>query len=157
MVWSALKDDRSSKSDLGTIWLAIANAYPSFLHRLIFFALKRYGVIIKYYINVYSKSVSLYAPSNWHRHMRGIFAGCTLSIILFLVVINIIHGYTLLAPAYIKQSVTPFNKGLYRRYQHDVFINVCYLNAVFQVFCSTKISCHRFPCPQIRWLRDQKG
>ena len=43
-IWSALKEARSNKSDLATIWLDIANAYGSIPHKLIFFALKRYGV-----------------------------------------------------------------------------------------------------------------
>ena len=43
-VWSALKEACSNKSDLATIWLDIANAYGSIPHKLIFFALKRYGV-----------------------------------------------------------------------------------------------------------------
>ena len=41
------------------------------------------------------KSFSEFAPSDWHQHQRGIFAGCTLSIILFLAGINIIIEYTL--------------------------------------------------------------
>ena len=44
MVWSALKDARSSKSSLANIWLDIANAYGSIPHRLLVFALERYGV-----------------------------------------------------------------------------------------------------------------
>ena len=44
MVWSALKEARSCKTDLSTIWLDVANAYGSIPHRLIFFALERYGV-----------------------------------------------------------------------------------------------------------------
>ena len=99
MVWSALKEARSNKTDLSTIWLDIANAYGSIPHRLIFFALERYGVphswislIKNYYVGIYSKSFSEFAPSNWHQHLRGIFAGCTLSIILFLAGINIIKA-----------------------------------------------------------------
>ena len=91
MVWSVLKDARSDKLDLASIWLDIANAYGSIPHRVIFFALERYVVpqhwisfIKKYYVGIYSKSFSEHAPSNWYKHMRGIFAGCTLSIILFL-------------------------------------------------------------------------
>ena len=101
MVWSALKDARSDKLDLATI----SNAYGSIPHRVIFFMLKRYGVpqhwisfIKNYYVGIYSKSFSEHAPSNWHKHMRGIFAGCTLSIILFLALFwNIL--YYLLHPA----------------------------------------------------------
>ena len=101
MVWSALKEARSTMSDLATIWLDIANAYGSIPHRLIFFALQRYGVpagwialIKNYYVGIYSKSFSEFAPSNWHQHLKGIFAGCTISIILFLAGINIILEYT---------------------------------------------------------------
>ena len=105
-VWSALKEARSNKSDLATIWLDIANAYGSIPHKLIFFALKRYGVhdhwislVQNYYVGIYSKSFSESAPSNWHQHQRGIFAGCTLSIILFLAGMNIILEYVLVACA----------------------------------------------------------
>ena len=113
MVWSALKEARSNKTDLATIWLDIANAYGSIPHRLIFFALERYNVhsswisfIKTYYVGIYSKSFSDSAPSSWHRHLRGIFAGCTLSIILFLSGINIIIEYTLVAstPSFITSS-----------------------------------------------------
>ena len=45
------------------------------------------------------KSFSESAPSNWHQHQRGIFAGCTLSIILFLAGMNIILEYVLVACA----------------------------------------------------------
>ena len=106
MVWAALKEARSNRTDLSTIWLDIANAYGSVPHRLIFFALERYGVhpkwislIKSYYVGIYSKSFSEFAPSSWHQHLRGIFAGCTLSIILFLAGINIIIEYTLLSSA----------------------------------------------------------
>ncbi|XP_057299099.1 uncharacterized protein LOC130629774 [Hydractinia symbiolongicarpus] len=101
-IWAALKDARSARTDLATIWLDIASAYPSIPHRLIFFALERYGIspswiaIVKgYYSGLYSKSFSKSAPTNWHQHFRGIFAGCTLSIVLFLSGINVILEYTL--------------------------------------------------------------
>ena len=106
MVWSALKDARVNKSSVANIWLDIANAYGSIPHRLIFFALERYGVdnkwiaIIKnYYAGLYTKSFSHSAPSTWHQHFRGIFTGCTVSIILFLAGINIIIEYALASNA----------------------------------------------------------
>ena len=37
-----------------------------------------------------SKSFSTTAPSNWHMHLRGIFTGHTVSIILFLAGMNVI-------------------------------------------------------------------
>ena len=97
MVWSALQKTRSAKEDLATVWLDIANAYGTIPHQLIFFALKRYGVtphciklIRSYYDGLWSKSFSESAPSNWHQHKRGIFAGCTLSIALFIAGMNIV-------------------------------------------------------------------
>ncbi|XP_057305436.1 uncharacterized protein LOC130642368 [Hydractinia symbiolongicarpus] len=127
MVWSALKDARSSKSDLATIWLDIASAYPSIPHRLIFFALKRYGVppqwisfIRNYYIGIYSKSFSPLAPSNWHKHSWGIFAGCTLSNILFLASINIILEYTLLASAARFITSSKVSLPLIRAFMDDI-------------------------------------
>ena len=113
MVWSALKEARSNQTDLSTIWLDVANAYGSIPHKLIFFALERYGVpgswislIGKYYAGIFSKSFSEHAPSSWHKHERGIFAGCTLSIILFLAGMNVILEYTLIstAPSFITSS-----------------------------------------------------
>ena len=62
MVWHALKEARVKKSNLAVIWLDIANAYGSIPHKLIVFALHRYGVspqwirlIETYYEEVFSK------------------------------------------------------------------------------------------------------
>ena len=92
MVWHALKEARMEKSTLATIWLDIANTYRSIPHKLVIFALGRYGVspqwirlVENYYKGIFSKSFSESATSAWHRHQWGIFAGCTLSIIVFLV------------------------------------------------------------------------
>ena len=71
-------------------------------HTLIVFALHRYDVspqwirlIETYYEGIFSKSFSESATSAWQRHQRGIFAGCTLSIILFLAGMNIILEYSM--------------------------------------------------------------
>ena len=102
MVWHALKEARSQKSNLAVIWLDIANAYGSNRHKLIVFALHRFGVspqwirhIETYYKGIFSKSFSQSAFSSWHRHQRGIFTGCILSIILFLAGMNIILEYSM--------------------------------------------------------------
>ena len=107
MVWSALKEACSTRSSLSNIWLDIANAYGSIPHRLLFFALERYSVdphwisLIKMcYSGIYSRSFSQSAPSSWHQHFKGIFAGCTLSIILFLAEMNVVIEYTLASSAH---------------------------------------------------------
>ena len=78
----------------------VANAYGSIPHKLIIFILRRYGVspqrirlVENYYKEIFSKSFSESATSAWHRHHRGIFVSCTLSIILFLAGMNIMLEY----------------------------------------------------------------
>ena len=68
--------------------------------QIIMFALNRYGVspqwirLTETFEGIFSKSFSESATSGWHRHQRGIFAGCTLSIIFFLAGMNIILEYS---------------------------------------------------------------
>ena len=109
MVWDSLKDAKMSSSNLVNIWLDIKNGYGSIPHELIFFALERYGVPCKwvniirnYYSGLWSKSFSVSSPSSWFRHEQGIFAGCTISIILFLCGINVVIEYI------VSSSVNPF-------------------------------------------------
>ena len=96
MVLHYLKEARAHKSTLATIRLDIANAYGCVSHKLILFALRRYGIspqwirlLENYYKGIFSKSFSESATSAWHRHNQGIFASCTLSIIFFLAGMNI--------------------------------------------------------------------
>ena len=102
MVWHALKEARAKKSNLAVIWLGIANAYGSILHKLIVFALHRYGVssqwirfIETYYEGIFRKSFFESATSACHRHQQAIFAGCTLPKILILAGKNIILEYSM--------------------------------------------------------------
>ena len=48
MAWAALKEAKSKNLSLAKIWLDIANAYGSIPHKLIIFALHRYGVSPKW-------------------------------------------------------------------------------------------------------------
>ena len=100
----SLKEVRVQKSNLATVWLDIVNAYGSIPYKLIVCALHRYGVspqwirlIETYYKGVFSISFSESATSAWHRHQQGIFAGSTLSIIIFLAGMNIILEYSMQA------------------------------------------------------------
>ena len=125
MVWEGLKSAKGGKSDLSAVWLDVANAYGSIPHRLIFFALKRYGVptkwieiIEKYYSGIWSKCFSNSSPSSWHRHQRGIFTGCTISIILFLAGINVILEFALaLETSFVKEC----NLGM-KAFMDDLFL-----------------------------------
>ena len=137
MVWAALKEAKSKNLSLATIWLDIGNEYGSIPHELIIFALHWYGVSPKwihlvetYYSWIFSKPFPPEAPSSWHRHQRGIFAGCTLSIILFLAGMNIIIEYSLVATApqfYIKN----ISLSLMRAFMDD-------LNIMSSTICGAK-------------------
>ena len=66
MVWDSLKSAKHDK----TIWLDVANAYGSVPHRLIYFALKRYGVSEKWI-----KIIQQYYGGIWSTLTELIFAG----------------------------------------------------------------------------------
>ena len=100
MVWSALKDARKSKSSVAVLWLDLANAYGSVPHKLIEFALKRYQVpddwidlILAYYDGLWGRTTASGISSDWARYERGIFAGCTISVILFVAAFNVLLEY----------------------------------------------------------------
>ena len=94
-------------------------------------ALERYGVppqwieIVKaYYSGIWSRSFSSDAPSGWHQHLRGIFQGCTASIILFLVAMNIVIEYICLgAVLQDKPSSLPV-----KAFMDDLFLKAKTLN-----------------------------
>ena len=100
MVWSALKDARKGKKDVAAIWLDLANAYGSVPHKLILFALRRYQVpekwielIMAYYDGLWGRTSASGVFSEWMRYERGIFAGCTISVVLFVAAFNVILEY----------------------------------------------------------------
>ena len=100
MVWNAIKDARSNQKSLAILWLDLANAYGTVPHKLIEYALKRYGVpqqwselILAYYDGLWGRSSAGNISSDWFRYEKGIFAGCTISVILFLAAFNVIMEY----------------------------------------------------------------
>ena len=60
---------------------------------------------MSYYKGIYSKSFANSSPSSWHRDERGIFACCTVSIILFLAGMNIILEYSFQTPHFLSTVV----------------------------------------------------
>ena len=100
MVWSALQDARESKQSLAVLWLDLTNAYGSVPHKLIAFALRRYRVpevwidlIMAYYDGLWGRTSTERVTSDWARYERGIFAGCTISVILFVAAFNVLLEY----------------------------------------------------------------
>jgi len=100
MMWSALKDAKKSNQSLAVLWLDLANAYGSVPHKLIVFALRRYRVpeswislIMAYYDGMWGRSSASGVASDWFLYERGIFAGCTISVILFITAFNVLLEY----------------------------------------------------------------
>ena len=139
---NCVQQARLNHSNLANIWLG------SIPHKLIFFALERYGVptswislIRKYYISLWSKLFSLNALSNRHQHLKGIFADCTVSIILFLAGMNVIIEYTNTcnAPNFVTSSKTTL--PLIRPFMDDIDLMSEYVSGVQMMLsrCSTAL------------------
>ena len=127
--------------------------------RLVYFALKRYGVsekwikiIQQYYGGIWSKCFQEFSPSSWHHHQRGIFIGCTVSIVLFLAAINVVMEFTLsLQDSFIQEhrlGMKAFMDDLFVMSSSDqrnsTFIKSLYssFDLGWYVFSSRKISLH---------------
>jgi len=97
LVWSTMKDAKLKMKNLAALWLDLANAYGSVPHKLIEFALTRYQVpkewvdlLLGYYDGLWGRSRSGSTASDWMRYEKGVFAGCTVSVVLFLMSFNVI-------------------------------------------------------------------
>ena len=100
MVWAALKDACSKRRSLLIIWLDLADAYGSVPHMLILVALRRYRIpedwitlVIKYYNGLSERTSGSTLACHWYQYEKGIFAGCTILVILFLAAFNLIWEY----------------------------------------------------------------
>lgn len=79
------------------LWLDLANAYGSIPHKLVATALERYHVpakirdiILDYYSNFKLRVTSGAVSSEWHRLEKGIITGCTASVIIFALAMNML-------------------------------------------------------------------
>ena len=83
MVWDALKSAKHDKTSLSAIWLDVANAYGSVPHRLIYFALKRYGVSEKWIkiIQKYYREFGVSVFKNFH-HLAGTITNEVFSLVV---------------------------------------------------------------------------
>jgi hypothetical protein len=79
------------------LWLDFANAYGSLPHKLVEVALNRYhtpdkfmNLILDYYNGFSLKFSSRSTTSEWHELRKGIITGCTISVILFALAMNML-------------------------------------------------------------------
>ncbi|XP_050957201.1 uncharacterized protein LOC127158092 [Labeo rohita] len=97
VVTQLIREARESRGDLATLWLDLTNAYGSIPHKLVEIALTRHHVpenitnlILDYYNNFLLRVTSGSSTSAWQRLEKGIITGCTISVPLFSLAMNMI-------------------------------------------------------------------
>ncbi|XP_061878077.1 uncharacterized protein LOC133630482 [Entelurus aequoreus] len=97
VVTQLIREARENKGDLAVLWLDLANAYGSIPHKLVEEALNRHHIpkkfrnlILDYYANFHLRVSSGKTTSDWHRLEKGIITGCTISVILFALAMNML-------------------------------------------------------------------
>ncbi|XP_062387675.1 uncharacterized protein LOC134076569 [Sardina pilchardus] len=97
VVTQLIREAREGKGDLAVLWLDLANAYGSIPHKLVETALNLHHVptkirdLILDYYSCFSLRVTNGAlTSAWHCLEKGIITGCTLSVILFSLAMNML-------------------------------------------------------------------
>ncbi|XP_061772124.1 uncharacterized protein LOC133562186 [Nerophis ophidion] len=97
VVTQLIREARENKGDLAVLWLDLENAYGSIPHKLVEEALNRHQIpkkfrdlILDYYANFHLRVSSGKTTSDWHRLEKGIITGCTISVILFALAMNML-------------------------------------------------------------------
>ena len=97
VVTQLIREAREGKGELAVLWLDLANAYGSIPHKLVEISLVRHYVpdkirdLILDYYNCFSLRVtSGTITSAVHRLEKGIITGCTISVILFALAMNML-------------------------------------------------------------------
>jgi hypothetical protein len=92
-----LHEARVNRGDLTVVWLDLANAYGSIPHQLIKVALQHYHVpehvrkiIMSYFSNIQLRFSSEGFTTSWLQLEKGIVTGCTISVILFVMGMNLV-------------------------------------------------------------------
>lgn len=97
VLMETLLDSKRNAKDIVVAWLDLANAYGSVAHNLIQFALEWYHVpanirelIYNYYDELFVRIRTKQWTSEWFMYQIGLFQGCPLSVVLFLMVFNLL-------------------------------------------------------------------
>ncbi|XP_060584269.1 uncharacterized protein LOC132740392 [Ruditapes philippinarum] len=110
-----IQEAKTGKKDLTVVWLDLANANGSIPHQLIYTALKHYHVdnhvqkIITSYLDGIKLRFSIGDQlTKWQKFEKGIVTGCTVSVVLF------VMGMNLLINAAIRETRGPKTEsGIY--------------------------------------------
>ena len=97
VVTQLIREARDSRDHLAVLWLDLASAYGSIPHKLVELSMSRYHVsekvcnlILDYYNNFSLRVSSGTSISDWHRLEKGIITGCTISVSLFALAMNML-------------------------------------------------------------------
>ena len=97
VLMETLLDAKRNLREIVVAWLDLANAYGSVAHNLIQFALEWYHVpanirelIYHYYDELFVRVKTKQWNSDWFMFQIGLFQGCPLSVVLFLIVFNLL-------------------------------------------------------------------
>ncbi|XP_061920230.1 uncharacterized protein LOC133660667 [Entelurus aequoreus] len=97
VVTQLIREAHESRGELAVLWLDLTNAYGSIPHKLVELALHRHHVpskikdlILDYYNNFRLRVTSGSITSDWHRPEKGIITGCTISVVLFTLAMNMV-------------------------------------------------------------------
>ena len=92
-----LREARVNRSDLTVVWLDLANAYGSIPHQVLEKALEHYHIpaqiqkLLKDYLsNIYLRFAVNKETTEWQALEKGIITGCTISVALFIMGMNLI-------------------------------------------------------------------
>lgn len=97
VVTHLIREAHENRGDLAVLWLDLTNAYGSIPHKLVEHALHLHHVpskikdlILDYYANFRLRVTSGAVTSGWHRLGKGIITGCTISVTLFALAMNMV-------------------------------------------------------------------
>ena len=93
-----IREAKVNKSDLTVVWLDLANAYGTVPHQLIETALKHYhvpshiqGIIVNYLQGIKLRFKVGDQTTKWQNLEKGIVTGCTISVVLFVMGMNLLN------------------------------------------------------------------
>ncbi|KAJ3595782.1 hypothetical protein NHX12_005085 [Muraenolepis orangiensis] len=97
VVTQLIREARENKGNLSVLWLDLENAFSSIPHKLVQFTLTKHHVpsrcrdlIADYYSNFRMKVSSGAITSSWQKVEIGIITGCTISVTLFSLAMNML-------------------------------------------------------------------
>ncbi|XP_061925310.1 uncharacterized protein LOC133664585 [Entelurus aequoreus] len=97
VVTQLIREARENKGNLSVLWLDLANAFGSIPHKLVQLTLMKHHVpsrcrdlIADYYSNFRMRVSSGPTTSSWHKVEIGIITGCTISVTLFSLAMNML-------------------------------------------------------------------